>query len=62
MTQPPSLETAKHVGDAVSIAVVLGALAQWLPPIAALLTIIWTGIRIYESKTVQDILRQFRNP
>jgi hypothetical protein len=24
------------------------ALMQWLPPLAALLTIIWTAIRIYE--------------
>jgi len=46
-------ETAKHVMDAASIATVAGALAGLLPAIAALFTIIWTGIRIYETKTVQ---------
>lgn len=51
-----TVPTLKHVGDAVSVAVVLGALASWLPPIAALLTIVWTGIRIYETKTVGRLL------
>jgi len=32
---------------------VLGTLAGLLPAIAALFTIIWTGIRIYETDTVQ---------
>jgi len=27
-----------------------------LPPIASLLTIIWLGLRIYESQTVQGLL------
>lgn len=46
-------ETAKAAGDAVSIATVVGTLAEVLPAIAALLTIIWTGFRIYELDTVQ---------
>jgi hypothetical protein len=41
-------EPVKHVVDIVSFATALGTLAQLLPPIAALLTIIWTGIRIYD--------------
>lgn len=49
-------ETMKHVGDGVSALVVIGALSSILPPIAALLTIIWTGLRIFESKTVQRLL------
>jgi hypothetical protein len=49
-------EGAKLVGDAVSIATVVGTLAQVLPAIAALFTIIWTGFRIYETKTVQGWL------
>jgi hypothetical protein len=43
----------KSAGDAVSIVTVIGTLAQWLPAVAALFTIIWTGIRIYETETVQ---------
>jgi len=50
-------ETAKHVVDAISVATVIGTLAQILPAIAAAFTIIWTSIRIYETKTVQSILK-----
>jgi hypothetical protein len=46
----------KATGDALSIATVVGTLAQILPAIAALLTIIWTGFRIYETPTVQGWL------
>jgi len=49
-------ETTKHVADAVSIATVIGTLAQILPSIAALFTIVWTGFRIYETDTVQKWL------
>lgn len=49
-------ETTKHIGDAVSVATVVGALVQILPAIAALLTIVWTGIRIWETDTVQHFL------
>lgn len=51
-------ETAKHVVDAVSVSTTIAALAGWLPAIAALFTIIWTVIRIYETKTVQGIIRR----
>jgi hypothetical protein len=49
-------ETTKAVGDAVSIVTVVGTLANLLPAIAALLTIIWTGIRIFETPTIQSLL------
>jgi hypothetical protein len=49
-------EATKHLVDAVSIATVFGTLAQILPPLAALFTIVWTCIRIYETKTVQKWL------
>ena len=32
------------------------ALAAWLPPAASLFTIVWLGIRIFETKTVQKLL------
>lgn len=53
-------DTAKHVADALSIVTVLGTLMQWLPSVAALFTIIWTTIRIYETKTVQRWLNKFK--
>ena len=49
-------EGAKHVGDAVSVITVVGTLAQILPSIAAIFTIVWSAIRIYETDTVQKLL------
>jgi len=49
-------EGTKQVMDAVSVFTVVGTLGNILPPIAALFTIIWTGIRIYETKTIQKLI------
>lgn len=49
-------ETAKHVTDALSVVTVVGTLMEMLPAVAALFTIIWTAIRIYETDTVQSLL------
>ncbi len=49
-------ETAKLAGDVLSIATLLGSLAHILPSVAAILTIVWTVIRIYETATVQRLL------
>ena len=46
-------EASKHLIDFASILTVLGTLADMLPAIAAIFTIVWTAIRIYETKTVQ---------
>ena len=46
-------EASKYIVDALSFVTVLGTLAEMLPSIAALFTIVWTGIRIYETKTIQ---------
>jgi hypothetical protein len=40
------------------VATVMGTLMSWLPAIAALFTIIWTVIRIYETKTIQGWLKK----
>ncbi len=49
-------DTTKHVLDALSVVTVVGTIVQMLPSIAALFTIVWTGIRIYETDTVQKLL------
>jgi len=51
-----SHETTKHVVDALSIMTVVGTLVEMLPSIAALFTIVWTLIRIWETRTVQNLL------
>jgi hypothetical protein len=51
-----SHETTKHVVDALSIMTVVGTLVEMLPSIAAIFTIVWTLIRIWETTTVQNLL------
>lgn len=48
-------ENTKHVVDALSVATVLGTLVEMLPSIAAVFTIVWTSIRIWETDTVRAI-------
>lgn len=51
-------ENTKHLVDSASIATVVGTLAGILPAIAAIFTIIWTTIRIYESDTIQKLINK----
>jgi len=51
-------ESTKHVVDAASLFTVLGTLVDFLPAAAAAFTIVWTLIRIWETKTVQNIFRK----
>lgn len=51
-------EAVKHVVDALSLVTVIGTLVDMLPSIAAVFTIVWTAIRIYETKTVQNWFRK----
>lgn len=46
-------EVAKQMLDVLSVATVLGALVDLLPSVAALFTIVWTGLRIWETDTVR---------
>lgn len=47
-------ETTKTAMDGVSVVTVVGTLAGLFPAIAALVTIVWTGIRIFETTTVRS--------
>ena len=49
-------DITKTMLDAVSMVTVVGTLMEMLPAVAAVFTIIWTGIRIYETDTVQKLL------
>ena len=50
-------EETKQAIDAVAASTGIMSLAAWLPPLASLFTIMWLGIRIYESDTVQKLLK-----
>lgn len=53
-------EQIKHLVDGLSISTVIGSVMGWVPHIAAILSIIWTLIRIYETHTVQKLLAKWR--
>ena len=48
--------TYEKVDFKSSVVTVLGTLVDMLPSIAALFTIVWTAIRIYETDTIQSFL------
>lgn len=48
-------ETVKSAVDALSVVTVIGTLAELLPAVAALFTICWTALRIWETETVKKI-------
>jgi hypothetical protein len=54
-------DATKHVIDTASIATAVGTIMQVLPAIAALFTIVWTCIRIYETKTMQKLLGKHKD-
>ena len=47
-------EGTKHAVDAISVFTVVGTLVEFLPAVAAIFTIVWTGIRIWETDTVKS--------
>ncbi len=51
-------EESKQVLDLAAASTGVMSLATWLPPVASLFTIVWLGIRIYESETVQKIVHK----
>jgi len=44
--------------DISAVLTTVGTIASILPPLAAIFTIIWTAIRIYETKSVQKWLNK----
>ena len=49
-------EPTKQVIDVISFGTVIGTVSAILPPLSALFTIIWVGIRIWETDTVQELV------
>jgi sorbitol-specific phosphotransferase system component IIC len=48
----------KDILDGAAVFATVGAMTDLLPPLAALFTIIWTALRIYEMDTVQRIIKK----
>lgn len=53
-------DQAKHVIDGLSVVTALAALAAWLPPLAALASLVWSVIRIFETETVRSWVKVAR--
>lgn len=53
-------DAVKQLGDVAAATITIGTIMQFLPALAAVFTIIWTGIRIYETETVQKLLGKKR--
>mgnify|MGYP000997770203 len=49
------VEETKEMMDIAAVSTGVLSLAAWLPPIASLFTIIWMGLRIWESDTVMEL-------
>lgn len=62
MTHHDLPDAAKYALDGLSVATLLGAIAQLLPHLATLLTVIWMTIRIYETPTFQRWLGKAPTP
>lgn len=51
-------EPVKAVTDWAAVGAAFAALAGWLPAVAALASLIWTVIRIFETRPVQNWLHR----
>lgn len=51
-------EQTKQIIDAASVFTIVATIAEWLPAAAALASLIWTIIRIYETASVQAWLKR----
>jgi hypothetical protein len=52
------VQNTKEVLDVAAASTAVMTLAAWLPPVASLFTIVWLGLRIYESDTVQKLIHK----
>jgi hypothetical protein len=54
------MQETKEVIDVAAASTGVLTMLSWLPPIASLFTIVWLGIRIYETDTVQKLIKKGR--
>jgi len=54
------MQETKDVIDVAAASTGVLTMLSWLPPIASLFTVVWLGIRIYETDTVQKLIKKGR--
>ena len=52
--KPETVDVVKQVGDGLSVVTAVATITNMLPSIAALFTIVWTGMRIAEMITGRE--------
>lgn len=52
------VQEPKDIVDFAAAGTGILALGAWLPPIASLFTIVWLGIRIWETETIKKIIKK----
>lgn len=57
----PTYNIVRYTADGISGVAIVASIMGYLPGIAALAGIIWYGVQIWESKTVQKRIRVWRN-
>jgi hypothetical protein len=55
------VEHSKAAGDWISLGATVGAVAGWLPSIAALASLIYTAMRIYEWIEIRRMKKEMTN-
>ena len=56
-------EHLKQIADVVSVTTIFGTLMGILPSVAAVLSIVWSLVRLYETRTVRGIIAKLKgNP
>lgn len=56
-----TIEALKHGADGFSLAVAVGMVFGLVPVLVGVATFVYTMIRIYETKTVQDLIQRIKN-
>ena len=53
-------EHVKQIADVVSVTTIFGTLMGILPSVAAVLSIVWSLVRLYETRTVRGIIAKLK--
>jgi len=53
-------EHLKQIVDVISVTTIFGTLMGILPSVAAVLSIVWSLVRLYETRTVRGIIAKLK--
>ena len=59
--KPKMMQETKDVLDVAAGSTAVLTVAAWVPPIAGIFSIVWFGIRIWESDTVRELTNRVKS-